>query len=192
MKRVYKKGKESPLFNDLTNKKFGKLLPLEYMLITNKNGKSQLMWKCICDCGNISYQRSTSLTNNLIIDCKKCSKIRQSEKQILPDDISKLRRIFRQYERGAYDRKLQFDISFEDFEKIIMKECVYCGEIPKTYKDGYKRNGMDRIDSKKDYLLDNVVSCCEMCNIIKRNYTEDEFFNQIIKIYKNLKLKEML
>ena len=37
---------------DLTGQKFGKLLVLE---MTPERRNRQVVWKCLCDCGNISY-----------------------------------------------------------------------------------------------------------------------------------------
>ena len=45
--------------------------------------------------------------------------------------------------------------------------------------------GIDRIDSSKDYTLDNCVSCCGMCNIMKNKFDIDEWFSKIGEIYRN-------
>lgn len=47
---------------DLLNKKFGKLLVLEKTELRNAN--KSVIWKCICDCGNICYRATSTLTNN--------------------------------------------------------------------------------------------------------------------------------
>ena len=36
-------------------------------------------------------------------------------------------------------------------------------------------NGIDRIDSTKDYEEDNVHPCCKHCNFAKNSRTDDEF-----------------
>ena len=43
--------------NDLTGKKFGRLTAIE------------LIWKCVCDCGKISFVNSGSLTSGRIKSC---------------------------------------------------------------------------------------------------------------------------
>lgn len=44
-------------------------------------------------------------------------------------------------------------------------------------------NGLDRLDSNKKHTLDNVVTCCKMCNFMKINYSLEVFLNQIKRIY---------
>lgn len=53
---------------DLTNQKFGKLTALEP---TNKRFGSSVVWKCKCDCGNISYVSAGDLRkkNNYTMSC---------------------------------------------------------------------------------------------------------------------------
>lgn len=49
------------MIKDITNKKFGKLTAIEYL------GNS--MWKCQCECGNISKVNSWNLRNNHTTSC---------------------------------------------------------------------------------------------------------------------------
>jgi len=46
-------------------------------------------------------------------------------------------------------------------------------------------NGLDRVDSSKGYIKDNVVTCCENCNRAKLDLTQQEFFAMIKSIYEN-------
>ena len=78
------------------------------------------------------------------------------------------------YKYNAKQRGLILGITFDEFVKILKKPCHYCGE------KGY---GIDRIDSSIGYLKDNIVSCCSMCNYMKRAYSEGEFISQCAKIY---------
>lgn len=48
-------------FIDITNKKFNRLLPLEYL------GNS--MWKCICDCGTIKNVNSSNIRTGETMSC---------------------------------------------------------------------------------------------------------------------------
>jgi hypothetical protein len=185
--RIYEKGKKSPLFNDLTEKRFGSLVAKEYVWYVNKYGKAQFVWKCVCDCGEVCSIRSTDLSKEKRIDCKKCSKSRQAKKQTLPDELAKLKRVFRHYKKHAENKKRAFNISFVAFRDIICQKCVYCGEPPKKYKDEYERNGIDRIDSKKGYVIGNVVSCCETCNRAKLDNAQKDFFEWVNKVYNHLK-----
>lgn len=44
-------------------------------------------------------------------------------------------------------------------------------------------NGIDRVDSSKNYTIDNCIPCCTMCNFMKQSYPQNDFLNQINKIY---------
>jgi hypothetical protein len=45
-------------------------------------------------------------------------------------------------------------------------------------------NGVDRIDSSIGYLPENVVPCCGLCNWMKGDQTQAEFFKRVAEIYK--------
>ena len=61
---------------------------------------------------------------------------------------------------NAKTRGINFTLSFEDFLGLWGKSCSYC-------KKPIEFTGIDRIDFKKGYTKENVVSCCKQCNTIK-------------------------
>lgn len=184
--RIYKKGKESHLFNDLTGQKFGNLTPIEFTTHTTAGGRSVYRWKCRCNCGSICFIRSAELTHNYRTDCRSCSKKRQARKTILPNNESTRNRVYRNYKRHAKQKRLIFQLTQSEFESILQKPCQYCGSLPKTYADGYSRNGVDRIDSTVGYTIGNVVPCCEMCNRAKLDNTVEEFVKWVDLIHAHL------
>jgi hypothetical protein len=105
--------------------------------------------------------------------------------------------------RGSEKRNHNFNLNFEDFIKIITQNCHYCGEPPSeptrkilisrghVNEPPFNYNGIDRIDSKIGYNQDNCVPCCSSCNYMKHTATQDEFLNQIGKIYKHLNLSKI-
>lgn len=44
---------------------------------------------------------------------------------------------------------------------------------------------MDRVDSKKGYLINNVVACCWNCNKAKASLSQEDFLRLIENIYNN-------
>ncbi|MCD2491154.1 transcriptional regulator [Lacrimispora sp. NSJ-141] len=56
---------EKKLCQDLTGKRFGKLVVLEYV----KPEKGMGRWKCRCDCGNITYKRTGHLNAGTAVSC---------------------------------------------------------------------------------------------------------------------------
>ena len=66
------------------------------------------------------------------------------------------------YKTSAQSKQLEFTITKKDFMDRVILPCYYCGIIqPKGF------NGLDRLNSAQGYVLDNIVSCCEMCNMMK-------------------------
>lgn len=45
------------------------------------------------------------------------------------------------------------------------------------------RNGIDRVDNSLGYILSNVVSCCKICNYMKKDLSEQEFQDQCERVY---------
>ena len=85
---------------------------------------------------------------------------------------------YRDYKLGAKYRKIEFNLSYEDFKNFWQKSCYYCGEK-------IEKIGLDRIDNEKGYLIENIVSCCKICNLMKRSSSKDDFLNQCQKIINN-------
>lgn len=75
---------------------------------------------------------------------------------------------FSQARANAICRKRPHDwsLSYEEFNKLVSQLCYYCGgSLPEV------GCGLDRIDNKKGYHLDNVLPACYTCNRIR----SDEF-----------------
>ena len=80
---------------------------------------------------------------------------------------------FINYKRSAETKQLEFAITKGDFMDRIVLPCYYCGIIqPKGF------NGIDRLDSTEGYTMYNTVSCCEMCNMIKKCSSPTIFVNR--------------
>ena len=81
------------------------------------------------------------------------------------------------FRKQAQNTNRSCDISFERFMLFIKANCYYCGS--KVQSTG---SGLDRIDSTKDYTINNVVTCCHTCNWMKRSMSVTDFLNHIKKI----------
>ena len=69
-------------------------------------------------------------------------------------------------------RGIEFALSLEDYSKLISDPCFYCEGKLGTVQVG---TGLDRIDSTRGYVIDNVLSCCGKCNMIKgETFTVEE------------------
>lgn len=90
--------------------------------------------------------------------------------------------------RQAAKRGIEFRLSFEEYERITKEPCFYCGD-PGSNRIG--RNGIDRKQNEGVYELANSVSCCGMCNTMKRTYSLEVFLSKCHQIVENRKRMEI-
>lgn len=148
---------------DMTGKTFGNLTVIEVVKLDGRRGAH---WKCKCSCGNECIAFGSHLRNGSRISCG-CAYDSRLVK-------TGLNRIYLSYKQVAKKRNLEFSISRETFEKLVVRNCTYCGIEPfKTVfcksngKLQLKYNGIDRFDTNKGYTEENCVSCCYYCNHAK-------------------------
>jgi len=110
----------------------------------------------------------------------------------LPFGESAKRNLEYQYKRGAIKRNLEYKLTEEEFEKLIVGKCHYCGDSLTAIKKGqgktsgdFHYTGIDRLDSDVGYIKNNCVSCCWMCNNMKHVTSKNLFLNHIKKIYEH-------
>lgn len=58
------------VFRDLTNKRYGNLVAISD---SGERYKGQVIWRCLCDCGNTCYIKTTNLTS-----CWECNQKKSS------------------------------------------------------------------------------------------------------------------
>lgn len=91
------------------------------------------------------------------------------------------------YNSNALTYGRNFELSPDEFESIISRNCYYCGEAPRTrrwasIKGDITYNGIDRVDNTKGYTLTNVVPCCSTCNLWKKNKNTVDFLTHAEKV----------
>ena len=79
------------------------------------------------------------------------------------------------YKTDSKRRGLSFELTIEEFVKLISSPCVYCGESD-------KKIGIDRVDNTLPYTTNNSVPCCMVCNYMKKDMSKDMFLNHVRKI----------
>lgn len=89
---------------------------------------------------------------------------------------------FASYKRGARNRDLPFELSFKQFEDFWGKPCEYCGDKIETI-------GLDRVNPEAGYTLDNVKSCCTICNRMKLNHSLENWLIYMSKVLRHLEVK---
>lgn len=160
------------------NDKFGKLTTI---YPTDKRYYGNVIWKCVCECGNSAEVKSTHLTHGHTKSCG-CEKGYK-----LKDGQAFTNRLFYSYKSNAVKRGILFNLSIQEFGILINGDCFYCGKHPdmmfrrKYNQNGkYKYNGIDRVDNSVGYVPNNCVSCCKKCNAAKKSVTI-EIARKIIK-----------
>ena len=183
-------------------KKYNRLLiknlEFDFYLYKGKNIK-RTYFVCKCDCGNQKRIFSGNILNGVIFSCgcyrdeiKRRSK-NEMWKKLKPFSI--FDSYYKNYKRGALKRSFIFELSLNEFIKIIKNKCFYCGSNPskKHYNKNRNRyetvNGIDRIDSSKGYERNNIVTCCKNCNYFKNVLSVKEFLEHVKKIYLYQKIK---
>lgn len=66
---------------------------------------------------------------------------------------------------SAKTNQIPFDLTKEEFRDVRSGDCFYCGgDLPK------EGTGLDRIDISLSYNVQNVVPCCQKCNLMKTDH----------------------
>lgn len=81
---------------------------------------------------------------------------------------------YKRYAFGAYKRSLEFELTSDDVDSLITKDCDYCGISP--------AKGIDRVDNAVGYTLENCVPCCKTCNVMKMTLSVSDFINHVRRI----------
>jgi|ERR1700679_12837 len=88
------------------------------------------------------------------------------------------RQRFLELKRVAKYRGLEFSILENEYTKLILQPCFYCGGV--LNKTG---GNLDRANSRLGYVPSNVRPCCFNCNVAKNALTETQFKEWLVKIY---------
>ena len=86
------------------------------------------------------------------------------------------------YTNSAKKRNIAFHLTKEEWALLLSQACYICGF------DGYV--GIDRVDSKKDYSIDNCKPCCSSCNHMKWDYSLSVIFQKATMITINTAAKD--
>lgn len=175
---------------DLTGKKYGKLVAVQ---LINDTKRPRHLWHC--DCGIEKEILTYNVTSGHVVSCG-CYLRENAAKQASirnrkPDGVAAFNHIYRSYKSRAANRKQEFLLTTEQFRDIITRNCHYCKIEPLQEFSVYKAkdsgtflyNGVDRINSKIGYRIDNVVPCCWICNRAKGELSTEEFLAWSKRLY---------
>jgi len=84
---------------------------------------------------------------------------------------------FNSYKKSAKERGYEFNLTKEDFIKLFNGNCHYCNQE--------NCRGVDRKHNEFGYSPENCLSCCKVCNYMKRDLSYIDFLKKIKEIYLN-------
>lgn len=180
------KNKDHTLLDkEMIGKRFGKLVVKSK---TDIRKSHCLTYECLCDCGKVAYISGANLRKEK--GTKSCG--------CLTKTTTNYEYILKQYKASAKRRNINWELSNDQFKVLTQKVCNYCGTQPlqkaefNCYSDVYLYNGIDRVDSKLGYSLDNCVACCKYCNYAKFTHTHEEFKQWIIKAFQHIQSSQVV
>ena len=140
----------------------------------------------VCDCGNFNLFKVKIQLGRNSCGCLVKKSIDNLVASIKKEEsVAAFNEVYGSYQRVAKKRGYSFDLSREEFRLLTSNNCFYCNAPPSNKMQRATRNGsftysgIDRIDSNEGYKLDNVVSCCAVCNGMKMSMTQNEFISHI-------------
>lgn len=181
---------------DLKNLKFNKLQVIK-IVQKPKNIKSKqrsTWWLCKCECGNEKIVRSTELIRG---DTKSCGCLRKFENSQNYKGVGKLAQSkFSHIKYCAEKRQIEFNITIQYAWDLFLKQkgrCFYSNleiDLQTRNTKGGMTASLDRIDSKKGYVVGNVMWIHKDINVMKNKFTMNHFIYLCDLISKNIKLRK--
>jgi hypothetical protein len=136
----------------------------------------QTRWLCSCQCGTVKYVQTRHLLHGDSKGCKRC--YAQSR-------FTGYKEINGSYwwhiKDSAAKRKLDFDINIGDAWRLFIKQdrkCAMTGLslIFRRFKEQKNQTAsLDRIDSSRGYLIDNVQWVHRTINKMKQDLLQEDF-----------------
>ena len=131
------------------------------------DGETKKCSKCKVVKLTTEFGKDRTRKSGLHYYCKPCQSSYKT-----PEKLSAWRKTpsgrYSEKRKDAKKRGLDFKLTLEDFHDFYKTPCHYCG-------DDIGSVHLDRKDSSKGYVIDNVVSCCHRCNIHKSVKSYEEF-----------------
>lgn len=156
----------------------------------------QTLYGCTCICGSKVAIRSRTILDGTTKSCG-CLNLELLRSRAGANKMelgqSNFNQLFYGYKKSARERNYPFELTKDEFKKIVESDCKYCGSHRESrYKASkgtfghYFYTGCDRVDNTKGYTTENAVPCCKQCNIAKGVLGEQDFYNWISKIYNKI------
>lgn len=140
-------------------------------------------WCSTCSgCGSEqAYTRKDHAKQSSLNDwrCKKCT----SKDKLFSSNspVGNKQRLFNRFKKSAKERGIIWGLSIDDMFKKFDGKCALTGwDISIEYKE--ETASLDRIDSEKAYIFENVQWVHTMVNMCKNKYDQKRFIEMCICI----------
>lgn len=156
--------------------RFGYWTVLELDKVIESKTRSHAAVTCACQCGKIADIRIYDLENARTTGCRSCKMASQTTVE------SVCKESWLQYQRNASERGYTVELTLEEFTKLILSNCYYCGRPPMNKAKrslAFYTSGVDRKDNTENYTVDNSVACCAICNRGKHAIPYDEWLQYL-------------
>lgn len=182
----------------------GNLIGLKFgeLKVENEETRNKTVWCfCSCSCGNTKEITLGNLVNGKTTSCG-CvlqNKLKgPSEKRRKHSNNLAESKAFTIFKSSANEKHKQLGlppiiITANEGLFLLQQNCSYCDLPPereiKVGEYTVKVHGIDRIDSNKGYVKDNITTSCQQCNSGKLDYTVNEFEKWIERVYNHRVVK---
>lgn len=192
--RAVPKGSQA---KDWSGAKIGQLEVISFSHIGNNKQKRHYYWvKCSCGITKI-----TQLDGLLDGRTQRCGPSCPDRPRRTPEGQC-VTTVMATYRVHARNKNKEFALTRDQFSSLLFAPCNYCGTDPCNQylasSPGHTGtrakdilvfyNGVDRVDSTLGYTLDNVVTCCALCNQAKNDLSLKDWLNHCKKIIEHLEL----
>ncbi len=169
---------------NIIGQRFGRLIAISR---AGSSSSGDATWLCRCDCNKELIVSGNSLRFG---NTKSCGCLRH-ELECLPFGEAAFNAIVCGIKGRAKRKHLEWSLTDEQIRLLLTQPCYYCGAEP-TQTNGASRaqcngiflyNGLDRIDSSLGYVIENIVSCCGICNRAKYTLSVTQFKDWVIRIH---------
>ncbi len=178
------------IIENYINHKFNRLTVIDQYQKFNCGTKRQFVM-CRCKCGTVKEIRFENVYSGKTKSCGCILKEISHQTHSLPKGEASFNAIYRNYKNNARKDNKDFQLTESQFRILTQQNCNYCGVKPQQVRKQhnhcnglYLYNGIDRIDSNLGYSIDNVTTCCTICNHAKMDLTPNEFEEWLNRITK--------
>lgn len=146
-------------------------------------GKHPTVW-AKCDCGDIREVARDNILSGKSKKCRKCSGKGGRSNSGWRGHKDVPQQFFGIAQRSAAARGYEFNLTIEDVQTLWDRSGGKCALSGISIKLDTKHNGctasMDRIDSKRGYVMDNIQFVHKDVNLMK-NHFQQEYFVEMCK-----------